>query len=303
MKTCFYVCSFSLLLLLLTLISLRPSQIATATAVSHSRGSSVPQAIRHSSALLTEYEQNITAGNNTWTTNGPPGGYIHALAIDPGSPNTIYAGTLDGGVFKSTNGGANWSQTSLINPSIFALAIDPGSPNTIYAGTIDGGGGVFKSTNGGANWNQFNTGLTNTSVLALAIDQSGQFLHAGTGGGGVFDYSYGSSNCALNCSAIVPASATANAPVSFLGTNNIANCAGSPTYEWDFGDNTPKSSLPNPKHTYSAAGSYTWKMTVSVSGATTCLKTGAITVTVACARPAITTQPASSILPPGARVH
>jgi hypothetical protein len=46
-------------------------------------------------------------------------------------------------VFKSTNGGANWSavNTGLTNTDVRALAIDPTTPTTLYAGTY--GGGVF----------------------------------------------------------------------------------------------------------------------------------------------------------------
>ncbi len=51
----------------------------------------------------------VTAGTNVWTSNGPEGGVIYALAIDPATPSTLYAGTDGGGVFKSTNGGGNWS--------------------------------------------------------------------------------------------------------------------------------------------------------------------------------------------------
>ena len=35
--------------------------------------------------------------------------FCPALAINPTSPSTVYAGTDAGGVFKSTNGGASWS--------------------------------------------------------------------------------------------------------------------------------------------------------------------------------------------------
>jgi hypothetical protein len=46
---------------------------------------------------------------------------------------------------------------------------------------------VFKSTNGGDNWSAVNTGLTNTWVIALAIDPATPTsLYAGTWGGGVF---------------------------------------------------------------------------------------------------------------------
>ena len=43
----------------------------------------------------------VTAGINVWTSNGPEGGSIRSLAIDPVTPTTLYAGTWYGGVFKS----------------------------------------------------------------------------------------------------------------------------------------------------------------------------------------------------------
>jgi hypothetical protein len=33
---------------------------------------------------------------------------VHALAINPSAPATLYAGTFDGGLFKSANGGTSW---------------------------------------------------------------------------------------------------------------------------------------------------------------------------------------------------
>jgi photosystem II stability/assembly factor-like uncharacterized protein len=130
----------------------------------------------------------VFAGVNVWTSHGPEGGIIYALAIDPAMPATLYAGTYHGGVFKSANGGGNWSQvnTGLTSLRVEALAIDPMTPTTLYAGTD--GGGVFKITNGGGKWSAFNTGLTNLAVPALAIDPaSPTTLYAGTYGSGVFD--------------------------------------------------------------------------------------------------------------------
>ena len=82
------------------------------------------------------------AGTNVWTPIGPEGGTINTLAIDPTTPSTLYAGT-NGGVFKSTDGGAHWGavNTGLTNLTVLALAIDPAAPNTIYAGT--NGNSVF----------------------------------------------------------------------------------------------------------------------------------------------------------------
>ena len=118
---------------------------------------------------------------------GPPDADVLALAIDPSTPSTLYAGTNAGGVFKSINGASTWTavNSGLTSTTVNALAIDPSTPATLYAGTF--GGGVFKSTNGGTSWTAANSGLTDTRVLALAIDPSTPAtLYAGTFGAGVF---------------------------------------------------------------------------------------------------------------------
>src|SRR5256885_29467 len=108
------------------------------------------------------------AGVNVWTTNGPVATRILALAIDPESPTTIYAGAESGGVFKSTDGGGGWANTGLTGVDVRALVIDPLTPTTVYAGTS--GAGVFKSSDGGTSWIAVNTGLPDGYVRALAID-------------------------------------------------------------------------------------------------------------------------------------
>src|SRR3989441_94118 len=118
---------------------------------------------------------------------------IPALAIDPLTPTTLYAGTYGGGVFKSTDGGASWSASGLTNiyTSVTAVAIDPVTPTTLYAGSIYWPG-VFKSTDGGASWNA--TGLTR-GVLSLAIDPlTPTTLYAGDDASGVFKSMDGGAN-------------------------------------------------------------------------------------------------------------
>src|SRR5207245_11580969 len=107
------------------------------------------------------------AQSGTWVSNGPEGGTIHALAIDPQTSSTLYAGTSGGGVFQSTDGGASWRaiNTGLTGGEVRALVIDPQTPSTLYAGTS--GRGVFQSTDGGASWRAINTGLTTLDVRAL----------------------------------------------------------------------------------------------------------------------------------------
>ena len=52
-----------------------------------------------------------TNGGGNWSAvnTGLTATDVHALAIDPATPATLYAGTDGGGVFKSTNGGGDWS--------------------------------------------------------------------------------------------------------------------------------------------------------------------------------------------------
>src|SRR5438309_6849213 len=80
---------------------------------------------------------NAEGGVNSWTSIGPDGGWIFALAIDPVTPATLYAGTYRGGVFKSTNGGESWSAVNTGLPNgdgWFSLVIDPQTPATLYVG-------------------------------------------------------------------------------------------------------------------------------------------------------------------------
>src|SRR5947199_9903765 len=78
------------------------------------------------------------AGLNAWSSAGPEGGTIHALAVDPLTPSTVYGGVFSQGVFKSVDSGGRWT---LVLPAsqVLALAIDPQTPNTIYAGLSAGG--------------------------------------------------------------------------------------------------------------------------------------------------------------------
>ncbi len=122
------------------------------------------------------------ADSGTWTTHGPVGGDVRTIAIDPAHPSTVYAGTIGGGVYKSTDGGGSWTaiNAGLTYRDVTSLVIDPAAPATIYAAT--GGGGLFRSLDGGQSWTPAGEGIVNPYVDSLAIGPSG--LYAGTGDGG-----------------------------------------------------------------------------------------------------------------------
>ncbi len=91
-------------------------------------------------------------------------GRVNAIAINPNNPNVIYVGAAFGGVWKSTNAGANWTPLFDQQPSLGvgesnALAIDPNNTDVIYVGTSSRffgtptpSKGMLKSTDGGASW-------------------------------------------------------------------------------------------------------------------------------------------------------
>jgi len=123
------------------------------------------------------------AGTGVWTTGGPYGGTVQALAIDPKNPATLYAATEWSGIFKSFDAGATWSTKNigLTDLPVRALAIDSRDPTTLYAGVYFEG--VFKSTDAGDTWTD--THLRVGGVSALAIDPTTPTtIYAGADRGG-----------------------------------------------------------------------------------------------------------------------
>jgi hypothetical protein len=71
---------------------------------------------------------NLTAASPVWTASGTgiPDVPVSAFVVDPANSNTLYAGT-DIGVFRSTDGGANWLPFSdnLPRVAVFGMELHP----------------------------------------------------------------------------------------------------------------------------------------------------------------------------------
>jgi len=132
-------------------------------------------------------KQAIAISTTVWTPIGPrpidsvsltgnSSGRVRAIAINPLNADEVYIGGAQGGVWRSMNGGVNWTPLTDNEASLAmgAIALDastcsaaPGPPcQTIYAGTgeqgasssIYYGAGILKTTNGGTSWTQL-TGI------------------------------------------------------------------------------------------------------------------------------------------------
>jgi hypothetical protein len=82
------------------------------------------------------------------------------VIVDPANSNTLYCATSNG-VFRSPDGGLNWTQGTNANGDARSLVLDPSSPanaRILYAGIS--GRGAFVSNNGGQTWNAILTGAS-----------------------------------------------------------------------------------------------------------------------------------------------
>ena len=149
---------------------------------------------------------------STWTPLGPGniGGRIRSIVIRPTNSNHILVGGVSGGIWKTTDGGSNWSAK---NDNGFPIAIScmVNDGDVVYAGTGEGwgnvdavyGGGIWKSTDFGENWNMLTSTLSNSgwdfkNVKQLAIDPSGNIYITSklVPGNHLFDFS---THWAISC--------------------------------------------------------------------------------------------------------
>ena len=75
----------------------------------------------------------IPNGQVTTGPNTPVSGRVTAIAIHPTNPNIVYVGAAQGGIYRSTDGGTNWTAIfdTAQSLAIGALTLAPSSPNTL----------------------------------------------------------------------------------------------------------------------------------------------------------------------------
>jgi photosystem II stability/assembly factor-like uncharacterized protein len=136
-----------------------------------------------------------TDGGETWAPMGlPDSERIAAIQVDPRASDTVYAcvpgklwsDSADRGLYKTTDGGANWTLVlagSNLSTGCASLTMDPKDPDVLFASLWDfrrkgwtfrsggdgptaaSGSGLFRSADGGKTWTEV-TAATNTGFPA-----------------------------------------------------------------------------------------------------------------------------------------
>ena len=122
-------------------------------------------------------------------------GRVKAIAVDPTDTtgNTVLLGGAQGGIWRSPDAGATWTEVGDTNPSLAmgSIAFAPSQPSTVYAGTGEQasigfdsyyGAGVLKSTNGGQTWAQTCTTPSSTCPFVGPFNNTLKFGFFNDGG-------------------------------------------------------------------------------------------------------------------------
>lgn len=249
----------------------------------------------NSSQFITIFDHNLTTAtaSTVFGTGTSSATDISPVAFVVDTCGSIYVSGWGGNIFGSspppgtgsTTGlpvTSNAAQSTTDGVDFYFIVFSRGLYVLQYA-TFMGGSGLIEHVDGGTS----------------RFDKHGvvyQAICGGCGGSSGFPVTSGSwsttnhsNNCnlialkiAFNMSAVnAQASVSPNATICIGGTVQFSNASvNAQSYTWDFGDNTPNSSLAAPSHTYNKAGTFTVRMIAYNKYICKTLDTAYLTVTV-----------------------
>jgi photosystem II stability/assembly factor-like uncharacterized protein len=129
-------------------------------------------------------------GGNTWSEQiaiGGLGGNYYFRNVEFIDENIGFIGTLNGGFFKSIDGGANWNLVTNITPYPVAICGMDAVGTTIYGcGAFFSPGFIIKSIDGGLNWQYIDMSpYADALVELLFIDENVGFASGSNTNGAV----------------------------------------------------------------------------------------------------------------------
>ncbi len=134
----------------------------------------------------------------TWDEMGPDnlGGRTRAILFDKDNPTIMYAGSVSGGLWKSTTSGSTWVKVTTISDNLIIASITQAPNGDIYVGTGEGfypgtgdgtrgfnGIGIYKSSDGGQTFSLLSNTSTWTYINEMAVDKNNGYVYAATKAG------------------------------------------------------------------------------------------------------------------------
>jgi photosystem II stability/assembly factor-like uncharacterized protein len=119
------------------------------------------------------------------TPSGPFGGDAALIRVDPHTSRVVIAGTSNGQLFRSIDGGESWNRLPFprnVRGTLHTLFLDPNVRNLYFAGVSgsEGSAGLLRSLDGGDSWEAV-PDFENITVHAIAkFRGDSQVLAAGT---------------------------------------------------------------------------------------------------------------------------
>jgi photosystem II stability/assembly factor-like uncharacterized protein len=140
---------------------------------------------------------------------------VNAILVHPTTPGTVYVGSAKGGVWKSTDYGASWTNlTDAITQYVGCLAFDPLNPDIVYLGTGEeyytaksiGGVGIYRSTDAGATWTLYgNAMFAGLRINEIVIDPTNTNRWIVSSDGGIYVTTDGGMSFSLKLSGLASA--------------------------------------------------------------------------------------------------
>jgi len=119
------------------------------------------------------------AGQNAWTTSGPPGGFFRDIEQNYSNLNVLYA-AYGRSFFRTTDGAVNW-QTKDFSSEVVDISVDPTDGNRLYIAVLQDG--VYRSVDAGQTFTK--VAPADSLVWSVGAGAGGTVFY-GTGSGAVY---------------------------------------------------------------------------------------------------------------------
>lgn len=118
-----------------------------------------------------------TDGGLSFTKLSGPSGTIYSIIQDPNNGDVILASSSNGRVYRTIDGGTNWTNTLVqANRTFYDLEFKPGNSNTVYTGGRNGV--MYKSVDQGLSWTVINGPWNSSrSVMFATTAQDSNYLY------------------------------------------------------------------------------------------------------------------------------